>query len=416
MIKPIVKTGLLTLAVCLSGTAAAEKTIISIESWRAEDQALWDTLILPVFEAQNPNIDVQFKPTTATEYNAALNARLSGGTAGDIITCRPFDNALAMYDAGNLADIGSLEGLDNFSDVAKAAWSTDAGDATFCVPMASVIHGFMYNKDAFAELEIEVPKTESEFYAVLDKINEEGSYIPLAMGTKDQWEAATMGYTNVGPAYWGGEAGRLALLNGEAKFTDDAFVEGFRQMAKWTPYLGNGFQAQGYTDSQNLFTLERAAIYPTGSWEITGFQENAEFELGAFAPPRKDADSACYISDHTDIGIGMNAATQNKEAVMTFLEWTTSAEFAALLTNAAPGFFSLATHEIDVENPLAQEFLAMREECESTIRVAHQILSRGEPSLSNQLWTLTANVINGTQTPEEAAKEAQANLDGWYTP
>ena len=416
MVKPIVKTGLLTLAVCLSGTAAAEKTIISIESWRAEDQALWDTLILPVFEAQNPNIDVQFKPTTATEYNAALNARLSGGTAGDIITCRPFDNALAMYDAGNLADIGSLEGLDNFSDVAKAAWSTDAGDATFCVPMASVIHGFMYNKDAFAELEIEVPKTESEFYAVLDKINEEGSYIPLAMGTKDQWEAATMGYTNVGPAYWGGEAGRLALLNGEAKFTDDAFVEGFRQMAKWTPYLGNGFQAQGYTDSQNLFTLERAAIYPTGSWEITGFQENAEFELGAFAPPRKDADSACYISDHTDIGIGMNAATQNKEAVMTFLEWTTSAEFAALLTNAAPGFFSLATHEIDVENPLAQEFLAMREECESTIRVAHQILSRGEPSLSNQLWTLTANVINGTQTPEEAAKEAQANLDGWYTP
>lgn len=416
MVKSTLNTGLLALAFCLSGTAVAEKSVISIESWRAEDQALWDELILPVFEAQHPDIDVQFKPTTATEYNAALNARLSGGTAGDIITCRPFDNALAMYDGGSLADISSLEGLSNFSDVAKAAWSTDAGDATFCVPMASVIHAFMYNKDAFAELELEVPTTEAEFYAVLDKINDEGSYIPLAMGTKDQWEAATMGYTNVGPAYWGGEEGRLALLSGDAKFTDDAFVEGFRQMAKWTPYLGNGFQAQGYTDSQNLFTLGRAAIYPTGSWEITGFQENADFELGAFAPPRKDEDSPCYISDHTDIGIGMNAATENKEAVMTFLEWTTSAEFASLLTNAAPGFFSLATHEITVENPLAQEFMAMRGECEPTIRVAHQILSRGEPALSNQLWTLTANVINGKQTPEEAAGEAQANLDGWYTP
>jgi len=283
------RNGLLAVALCLSGTAIAEKTVISIESWRSEDAKLWDELILPVFEAQYPEIDVQFTPTTPTEYNAALNARLAGGTAGDIITCRPFDNALAMYDAGNLADIKDLAGLANFADVAKAAWSTDSGDATFCVPMASVIHAFMYNKDAFAELGLEIPSTEAEFYAALEAFKTEGTYIPMAMGTKDQWEAATMGYTNVGPTYWGGEQGRQDLLSGDAKFTDDAFVEGFRQIAKWTPYLGNGFQAQGYTDSQNLFTLGRAAIYPTGSWEITGFQENADFELGVFAPPKKDA-------------------------------------------------------------------------------------------------------------------------------
>lgn len=410
------KATAITVGLCLSGLALAEKTVITIESWRAEDQAIWDEKILPVFEAAYPDIDVQFKPTTATEYNAALNARLAGGTAGDVITCRPFDNALAMFEAGHLADIKEMEGLANFSDVAKGAWSTDAGDATFCVPMASVIHGFMYNKDAFAELGLEVPTTEADFYAVLDAIKEEGSYIPMAMGTKDQWEAATMGYLNVGPAYWKGEEGRLAILDGSAKFTDDAYVEGFRQMQKWTPYLGDGFQAQGYTDSQNLFTLGRAAIYPTGSWEITGFQENAEFELGAFAPPKTDADGNCYISDHTDIGIGMNAATENKDAVMKFLDWATSADFAALLTNAAPGFFSLANHSIEVENALAKEFIDMRGTCESTIRVAHQVISRGEPSLSNQLWTLTANVINGSMTPDEAAAEAQANLDSWYKP
>ncbi len=410
------RTVALAVGLCLSGIALADKTVITIESWRAEDQAIWDGLILPAFEAEHPDIDVQFKPTTATEYNAALNARLAGGTAGDIITCRPFDNALAMYDAGNLADIKDLPGLENFSDVAKSAWSTDAGDATFCVPMASVIHGFMYNKDAFAELGLEVPATEADFYAVLDAIKEDGSYIPMAMGTKDQWEAATMGYTNIGPTYWGGEEGRLALLSGDAKFTDEAFVEGFRQMEKWIPYLGNGYQAQSYTDSQNLFTLGRAAIYPTGSWEITGFQENADFELGAFAPPAKDADSSCYISDHTDIGIGMNAATKNKDAARAFLEWTTSAEFAGLLTNAAPGFFSLASHDITVENELAKEFIAMRGECEPTIRVAHQILSRGEPALGNHLWTLTANVINGSMSAAEAAADAQANVDSWYKP
>ena len=398
-------------------TAALGATTVTIESWRVEDQAIWDDEILPVFEEQYPDIDVQFKPTAPTEYNAALNARLAGGTAGDIITCRPFDNPLALYDEGYLEDIRDLSGLqENFSDVARAAWSTDDGSATFCVPMASVIHGFMYNADAFAELGLEVPKTVDEFYAVLDAIAEDGGYVPLAMGTKDQWEAATMGYTNIGPAYWNGEEGRAALISGDAKLTDDRYVEPFRQLARWTPYLGNGYQAQGYTDSQNLFTLGRAAIYPTGSWEITGFQENADFELGAFPPPTVGEDGTCHISDHTDIGIGMNAATEHPEAVRTFLEWTTSAEFAGLLTNAAPGFFSLSSHEIEVENPLAKRFLDMRGECESTIRVAHQILSRGEPTLDTELWTLSANVINGTMTPEEAAERAQANLDGWYEP
>ena len=270
-----------TLAGSLLVAAPASAGKVSIESWRVEDQAIWDEQILPVFEEKYPEIDVQFKPTAPTEYNSALNARLSGGTAGDIITCRPFDNALAMFDKGNLEDLKDLPGLDQFSDVAKAAWSTDDGKSTFCVPMASVIHGFIYNKDAFEELGVEPPTTEEEFYTLLDTIAEDGTYIPMAMGTTDQWEAATMGYTNIGPAYWAGEEGRNALIAGEAKFTDDAFVEGFRQLEKWTPYLGNGYQAQTYTDSQNLFTLGRAAIYPSGSWEITGFQENADFEMGS---------------------------------------------------------------------------------------------------------------------------------------
>ena len=152
--------------------------------------------------------------------------------------------------------------MENFSDVAKSAWTTDDGKATFCVPMASVIHGFIYNKDAFDKLGITPPTTEAEFFAALDKIKADGTYIPMAMGTKDLWEAATMGYQNIGPNYWKGEEGRLALIKGEQKLTDPQWVEPFATLAKWKPYLGDGFEAQTYPDSQNLFTLGRAAIYP----------------------------------------------------------------------------------------------------------------------------------------------------------
>ena len=56
----------------------------------------------------------------------------------------------------------------------------------------------------------------------------------------------------------------------------------------------------------------------------------------------------------------------------------------------------------------------MRAECEPTIRLTYQILSRGEPVLSNHMWVLNANVINGTMTPAEAAAEAQENIDTWH--
>src|SRR6185369_14070559 len=201
--------------------ASADDVTLTIESWRNDDLPIWQEKIIPAFEAKNPGIKVKFAPTAPTEYNAALNAKLDAGSAGDLITCRPFDTSLELYKKGQLADLTSLPGMDGFSPVAKSAWTTDDGKQTFCMPMASVIHGFIYNKDAFDKVGITTPPaTMDEFYADLDKIKADGTYIPLDIGTHDQWEAATMGYQNIGPNYWKGEEGRKALIAGTQKLTD----------------------------------------------------------------------------------------------------------------------------------------------------------------------------------------------------
>jgi raffinose/stachyose/melibiose transport system substrate-binding protein len=127
----------------------AEKVTITIESWRNDDLAIWTDKIIPAFEAKYPNIHVVFAPTAPAEYNGVLNTKLEGGTAGDLITCRPFDASLSLFQSGYLASLNDLSGMENFGDVAKSAWITDDGKDVFCVPMASVIHGFFYNKDIF---------------------------------------------------------------------------------------------------------------------------------------------------------------------------------------------------------------------------------------------------------------------------
>jgi raffinose/stachyose/melibiose transport system substrate-binding protein len=399
-----------------TGGALAQDVTLTIESWRNDDLTIWQEKLIPAFEAAHPGINVEFAPSAPTAYDSAPNSKLEAGSAGDLITCRPFDTSLALFENGYLAPLDDLEGMANFSPVAKSAWQTDDGTTPFCVPMASVIHGFIYNKDAFEELGLEEPTTVAEFYQVLDAIKEDGTYIPMAMGTVDQWEAATMGYQNIGPTYWKGEEGRLALIAGEQKLTDEGWVEPYRELAKWGQYLGDGFQAQTYPDSQNLFTLGRAAIYPAGSWEISLFESQADFEMGAFPPPVVNEGDTCYISDHNDIGIGMNAATPHPEEARTFLNWVASDEFASLYANSLPGFFSLASNPVEMENELAQEFVSWREECEETIRSTYAILSRGTPNLENETWNASANVINQTETPEAAAARLQEGLESWYTP
>lgn len=400
----------------LAGAAQAQDVTLTIESWRNDDLTIWQDTIIPAFEAQNPGIKVVFAPSAPAEYNAVLNSKLDAGSAGDLVTCRPFDASLELYNKGKLADLTSLAAMANFSPVAKSAWQTDDAAATFCVPMASVIHGFIYNADAFAALGIEVPTTEAEFFAALDKIKADGTYIPMAMGTNDQWEAATMGYNNIGPNYWKGEEGRLALIKGEQTLTDPQWVAPFTQLAKWKDYLGDGFEAQTYPDSQNLFTLGRAAIYPAGSWEISGFNTQAGFKMGAFPPPVAAAGDTCYISDHTDIALGLNAASPNADQAKVFLEWVGSPEFATLYANALPGFFSLNSTPVEMADPLAKEFVSWRDKCESTIRSTYQILSRGTPNLENETWNASANVIKGTEAPDAAAERLQAGLASWFAP
>jgi len=399
-----------------SGTAWAGTALV-VESWRDDDRIVWEEVIAPAFGAAHPGIGLEFRPTAPADYDASLAARLEAGEAGDLITCRPFDASLALYGDGHLVDLGGLAGLARFPPAAKRAWQTDDGSVTFCVPVASVIHGFLYNREAFRELGIGPPETEAEFFAALERIREDGARIPLALGLRDRWEAAVLGYDNIGPAWWKGEEGRRALIEGRQKLTDEPWVAPFRTLAKWRRYLGDGYGTRGHRDSRDLFVRGRAAVYPAGSWEIAGLRKSRPgFGMGAFRPPVPRAGDACHVSDHMDMGIGLNAASPHAEAARVFLNWLGSAEFAALYANALPGFYPLSDHAVEIGDPLARAFLSWREDCRSTIRFAAQHLSRGTPDLGRAVWDAAVDAVTGAATAEEIGARLQEGLEGWYEP
>lgn len=407
---------LAAVAAALVCSSLANAGTLNIESWRVDDKTLWEDVLLPAFYKAHPGITVKFSPTSPPEYDSALNARLAAGTAGDLITCRPFDVSLDLFKKGHLDKLNGNAALKSFPESSQVAWQTDDGKSTYCVPIASVIHGFFYNKKVFADLGLSTPVTEADFFAALDKIKAQGKVAPIALGTADQWETNQIVFTGIGPNHWKGEEGRKALIAGTKKFTDPEFVSTWETMAKWAPYLPKGYQAQTYGDSQNLFGAGRAAIYPAGSWDISYFEGNSKVDFGAFKPPVQKAGDPCYISDHTDIAMGVNSKSKNKADAQVFLGWLASKEFADMYTNKVTGFFSLSNHKIDVKNPVAKEMISWRNQCKSTIRLNAQIMNRGTPSMENELWNVSSQVLNLKMSPKDAATQIQTGFSKWYTP
>jgi raffinose/stachyose/melibiose transport system substrate-binding protein len=401
------------LLLSLLATGLAQAGALTIESWRVDDKALWETVLIPAFEKKYPGIDVQFAPTAPSDYDAGVSARLAAGSAGDLIACRPFDVSLALYRQGRLHRLDGKPGMQNFAPAAAIAWQTGDARDTYCMPVASVMHGFLYNKSIFKQLNLQPPRTEDEFFGVLDAIKRQGTVAPLALGTADQWEANQIVFMNVGPNYWHGEEGRKALISGKARFTDPQFVGAFEFEARLGRYLARNAAAQSYADSQNLFAAGRAAIYPAGSWDIARFRQADGLELGVFAPPVRRAGDKCYVTDHMDIGLGVNRKSKNREDAFKFLEWVGSQEFADLYTNRATGFFSLSTHLIAVRDPLAKQIVEWRASCGTTIRLNAHLLNRGQPGMEDELRQVNAQVLNGQLSARDAASRMQNGLAKW---
>jgi raffinose/stachyose/melibiose transport system substrate-binding protein len=393
-----------------SSAAVAQELVI--ESWRKDDQIFWDKVLIPAFQRQHPGISLTFKAEEPLAYDARLESRLSTRRAGDLVFCRPFDGSVRMHAKGYLLPLKARE-LENFSPQALQAWTTDDGQTTYCLPVAYVMHGLFYNKKIFKDLNLQPPVTVDEFLRLLGRVGAAGNITPLALGTADMWESTQVVFTGMGPNFWGGEKARLGLIQQTAKFTDPGFIKAWEMMAKLKPHMHPKQNNMSNGDIQLLFATGNAAVFPTGSWDIdflrsTSFAYKKPIDLGVFKPPVEHPGQACHISVHPDFGIGVNKNTPHQEAALKFIAWLGTADFAQLLTDTLTGYFPLSDHPVKVNDPLGQDMLNWRQECQDTIRLNAQKINRVWPSMEEELWYANVKVINQDITPEQAARHIQS--------
>lgn len=389
-----------------SAVTTDEPVRILVETWRAEDTRFWESAILPVFEAANPDIDVVMAPSSGPDYESELATRLRTGLAGDVITCRPFKQSLDLYRQGYLAPLDPAL-VEAFDQEAVAAWADPDDGRSFCVPAESVMHGFAYNTEIFDELGLEAPSTTAEFRAVLDAVAVDGRYAPLAFGTGESWVASTMGTLNIGPTYWGPDSGPLGLDVVDEQGVPVHLEEALEALASWRPYMPAGWEALTVVDIETLFISGQAAVVPLGSWQLAKLNESGDVPLGVFPPPLARPGQRCQVVDHIDLGFGMNSSTPHPEAVQRFLAWVSSAEFAKVYADALPGFFPLTDVEITYDDEDARTMVEWRELCDTASRSGAELSFDLEP----ELWDISVAVLANEVTPDDGARQIKDLLD-----
>ncbi|MCC6986648.1 MAG: extracellular solute-binding protein [Anaerolineales bacterium] len=398
--------------------AAAEEITLTLGSWRVDDVAAWEA-INAAFHEKYPNITVKFDPTNPPDYNATLRTQLETGTGPDLYFVRSFATGRELFDAGYVASLKDLPGInDSFTEASRAPWATETGEP-YAVPIIAVSHGVYYNKEIFAANGIEVPATWEELMAASQTLLDAG-VIPFANGTKDAWDINEVVMMQFIPSNIGGFEGRMAYLNGDRCFNSEEMVASFQQIDDMQPYLPNGFEAVSYYDAAQLFAQGQAAMVMDGSWSIGAFEKDAtDFEWGVFYPPALEGKDT-YVTFHIDAAIGANAASPNLEAAMTFLEFLESSDFAGLLGNNLPGFFPLTKDVPTLSDPIAADFMAFNESAAGVdIRFVWEKLLAAPSGSVDAYTSLNNNVIavlKDEKTPQEAADAFNADLAAWYEP
>jgi len=391
-----------------SGKSSSKKVTLTIGSWRTEDKAGYEKIIKD-FEAKNPDIQVEFKPSQNTEYDTILNTQLKGGSGPDIIQLRPYAPGMALAKAGYLEPIDGMSGLDQFSKLMLAA-ATGQDGKVYGVPLSVNSAQIFYNKDIFKKYKIEEPKTYDDLIAIAKKLKK-NNVTPFAFGSKDAW-LLTMSHAIIGPAFYGSDFPEK-VKSGQAKFTDPDFVKSIQAMKDLDAYFPKNYTGLGEVDDRTLFATGQAAMYVEGSFDIEPVRQlNPDIKLGFFnMPSAKGGDPT--ITTWVDSSYGINAKSAHKEEAKKFIEYLTTKEFGKLFADtfnrisAVPG--------VETKDALVTA-LAQASDKYATPYFILTDFNDGNPTTKTVLTNDLQAMYLGKMTPEDVAKDVQKSADTWFKP
>jgi raffinose/stachyose/melibiose transport system substrate-binding protein len=315
------------------GSLVSSRAAVAQESGEPVELAIWltedpgtvnaVTELIDEYMQANPNVTISTTFTGSDIVNPSLIPALNAGEGPDVWAggTGPGQPA-AIIEAGHALDLTPYfcelgwnevipEGIVNYTSSDGKLWSV--GDAVETTVM-------FYNKDIFAENNLEIPTTWEELMTVCDTLSQAGFAMPIGLGGADKYPISWWQ-----SMLWGRYAGPEGVDNvmfGEGRWDEEPFVQATAKLKELSDAgcFGPNPLAEVQDDVEaRLWRGEIPMVY-TGPWVIeSGIQALGEeiSKFGVFqAPPAEgkplypaeDIGGGWYVnaqSEHPDIAVDL---------------------------------------------------------------------------------------------------------------
>ncbi|HYH34522.1 MAG TPA: extracellular solute-binding protein [Nocardioides sp.] len=408
------------LAACAPSTSGSEggedggETTLEVWSWRTEDVDEYEK-IFDAYEAEHEGVTVEFKPYVATEYDTILSTGLSAEGGPDVAQLRAYGGLQPLCEAGRLVELEA-------EDVDTSAISDDVLEGARCqsdgglygVPFASQALVVYYNKAIFEEHDLEEPETWDELMEIGTTL-QEADVTPYAVTGKDNWVLPMLHDLFTAPRY-GGPEFEEAVQSGEADFTDPDYVASIETMEEVTPYFPEDVVGVDYATAQTLFTSEKAAMYPGGSFELAFFQDqNPDLEMGVFPvpPPPGSVVDETLTPGWVDASFGVNSESPDKEEAVELVRWMATQDFGQMVSDELKQMNPV--EGVEPSDPILQEISELYN-ASPTPYLLLQDFRYGEPTGTDLMAAGLQSMLLGDTDAQAVSEKLQKGVAQWFEP
>jgi raffinose/stachyose/melibiose transport system substrate-binding protein len=317
-----------------SDGAGDGKVTLTVWSWRVEDQAAY-TKIFDAYEKAHPDVTVDFKAFKATEYNKILATGLAGANGPDVPQVRSYGQLQGTVASKSLLPLDGKVDLSGWDDNVVASAKGKEDGKTYSVPLARQTVQMFYNQGLFEKSGLKAPTTWAEFIAANDTLMAAG-VTPIAVGAKDDWTLPIVHEVLAAPRF-GGKAFQGEVLSGKKTFTDPDWVGSVKVVGDLAKYMPKNATGVAQTDAQTLFSAEKAAMIPGGSFDLSVFQKaNPGMKIGIFQvppAPGSPSGSTATTAGWADGNFAVSARSKHPAEATELVAWMTSKEFGRMVTD-----------------------------------------------------------------------------------
>jgi len=296
------------------GEPSGDKIKIRMAYWNSEDTV---ADLLSFLAEAVPDVEIEFQYIDNSNYATVIDTQLSANEGPDIF-CETAASTLKHAQLGYSADLSELGAL--YSDAGTSILTYDG--KVYALPGISWFEGIWYNKDIFADNNIELPKTFDEYIAICKKFQELGIK-PLSAGLKSWEPMLKNSMAFVTAEYLSTDAGKnFGADYREGKTTLDGVWNPY--LEKWSDMINEGVYTTDMTgidheQALNEFATGGSAMFCSGPWDLEAIQsKNPDLNLGMF-PFYGTEESDGWLIGGPGFGFAANAKSENLDAAMRVL-------------------------------------------------------------------------------------------------